>query len=353
MLRKSILRRKVKTVILFSLIGAVVGTSMGYVNFLIVGAQPATTIGWGITSGFMIGAIIGWLESFVFFGRMRRAPVMALLVLRGTVYTLTFAFWLTLANAARVAEAQGIPFWDAGRFYLLDEGIFLRDFAVTMVAAIGCVSILQALQLQRGRDVFNFILGKYHRPQEVDLSFLFVDLTSSTSIAERLGHLRYSAFLQDFFFDVNMAALATGGEIYQYVGDEVIVIWPRKGGADCLPGVDCLFGILDEIEGNRARYLEEYDVVPTLRAGLHGGKTVVTWVGETKKEIVYHGDVLNTAARIQTHAKQGPHPMLISGPVLQTLDLPDRYTAHAVGEVKLRGKETALPLFGLERVGDS
>jgi adenylate cyclase len=165
-----------------------------------------------------------------------------------------------------------------------------------------------------------------------------------------LGHLTYSAFLQDFFFDVNMAALTWRGEIYQYVGDEVIVSWPTKIGTDEARCVRCFFDMSDIVEKRRDEYMERYGVCPSFRGGMHGGTVVVTWVGEIKKEIVYHGDVLNTASRIQAESKSGPFSCLVSGELLDQLTLPAEFTATPVGEVALRGKERALPLFGLEHV---
>lgn len=345
------LRLKLSTVARFSVIGLVVGTAIGYVNFLIIGAQPETTIGWGVISGSMIGFVVGSLEVFVFFGRMRRAPFLGLLVSRVLAYTATFVVGLTAANAARLAEARAFSWGEAARFYLLEEGVFARDFFLVTIASVVFVWILQASQLQRGRDVFNFILGRYHRPQEMERVFLFVGLTSSTTIAEKLGHLTYSAFLQDFFFDINMAALPWSGEIYQYVGDEVIVSWPMKQGTDQARCIRCFFAMLDTVEARRGEYMERYGLFPRFRGGMHGGVVVVTWVGEIKKEIVYHGDVLNTAARIQEEAKGGPFACLASGELLDRLSLPDGVVATPVGEVPLRGKESALPLFGLEYAG--
>ena len=351
MTRTSTLRLKLMAVTRFSVIGLVVGTAIGYVNFLIIDAQPETTIGWGVISGLAIGAIVGGMEVFVFFGRMRRAPFLGLLATRVLTYTATFVVGLTAANAARLSEARGFTWGEAARFYLLDEGVFVRDFLLVTVAAVVFVWILQASQLQRGRDVFNFIIGRYHHPQEMERVFLFVDLTSSTTIAETLGHLTYSAFLQDFFFDVNMAVLPWKGEIYQYVGDEVTISWPMEMGTDQARCVQCFFAIIDTVEARKDEYISRYGVYPTFRGGMHGGSVVVTWVGEIKKEIVYHGDVLNTAARIQGESKSGPFSFLASGELLGQLTLPEGFTAAPVGEVALRGKEGTLPLFGLERTG--
>ena len=48
--------------------------------------------------------------------------------------------------------------------------------------------------------------------------FMFLDLRSSTFIAEKLGHKLYSEFIQDCFLDLEVVRRHKA-EIYQYVGD--------------------------------------------------------------------------------------------------------------------------------------
>lgn len=59
---------------------------------------------------------------------------------------------------------------------------------------------------------------------------MFLDIRSSTTIAEKLGHEKWFALLNDFFNDITEPVINTEGEIYQYVGDEVIISWPVTRG---------------------------------------------------------------------------------------------------------------------------
>jgi len=54
---------------------------------------------------------------------------------------------------------------------------------------------------------------------------MFVDLLSSTTIAEALGNEKYHNLLHDFYADITNPIIYNKGKIYQYVGDEVIVSW--------------------------------------------------------------------------------------------------------------------------------
>lgn len=68
-------------------------------------------------------------------------------------------------------------------------------------------------------------------------------------------------------------------------------------------------------------------------------------VGEVKTEIAYHGDVLNTASRIQSLCNQFEKQLLLS----ETLDLrlpeKDRTRTRFVTETELKGKETRTRIF--------
>ena len=70
-------------------------------------------------------------------------------------------------------------------------------------------------------------------------------------------------------------------------------------------------------------------------------------IGDIKREIIYNGDVLNTSARIQEQCNKFNRELLISGILLNQLDIKNEYRAEKIDTVKLRGKETYLELFSL------
>ena len=59
---------------------------------------------------------------------------------------------------------------------------------------------------------------------------MFLDLKSSTTIAEKIGHINFHKFINDFLFTISEAIISSKGEIYKYVGDEVIITWKMKEG---------------------------------------------------------------------------------------------------------------------------
>ncbi|WP_296317914.1 adenylate/guanylate cyclase domain-containing protein, partial [Winogradskyella sp. UBA3174] len=108
----------------------------------------------------------------------------------------------------------------------------------------------------------------------------------------------------DLFADVTNTILNNEGEIYQYVGDEIVISWSMKKGvrkANCL---NCFTQIQKKLVDLRPIYEKKYNVMPEFKAGIHYGSVMAGEVGVIKKDIIYSGDVLNTAARIQEQCNQ-------------------------------------------------
>ena len=73
-------------------------------------------------------------------------------------------------------------------------------------------------------------------------------------------------------------------------------------------------------------------------------------IGTIKHEIVFLGDTLNTAARIEQAGKGLQRPFLASGAVVSAIDLPDEVAIDGLGQIELRGVEEPVELFAVTRV---
>ena len=190
------------------------------------------------------------------------------------------------------------------------------------------------------------LLGRYHHPKEELRIFMFLDLRSSTTIAEKIGHIDYFNLLRDFFRDITPAITNAEGEIYQYVGDEIVVSWEVKKGARKSNCIRCFYDISEAIYRKADIYQQKYGLVPEFKAGFHGGTVTAGEIGKIKKDIVYTGDVLNTTARIQTKCNKYGVNILISKVLLDHLALPpDVYVLEKIGDIKLQGKDERVVLY--------
>ena len=127
---------------------------------------------------------------------------------------------------------------------------------------IGSMVILSLLYAEftdyLGQEVLrNFFTGKYHRPIEEERIFMFLDMRSSTTHAENLGHVKYFEMLRKYYDDLSTAILASGGLIYQYVGDEVVVSWKvsEEGSDECMT---CFYKMKEELKNKEDEYQEAF-----------------------------------------------------------------------------------------------
>ncbi len=191
--------------------------------------------------------------------------------------------------------------------------------------------------------------GKYEYGfSEVMRVFMFLDIKSSTTIAENLGHIRYFELLNDFFRDIADPIEKNKGQIYQYVGDEVVVSWNLDVGIENNHCINCFFDIHETMCELNDYYQGKYKLAPEFKAGLHYGLVSTGTVGTLKKEVIYTGDVLNTASRIESLCNQYEVNLLLSEDLLTRLDVEDHYEAEKIGEINLRGRNANITLYTLE-----
>ena len=198
--------------------------------------------------------------------------------------------------------------------------------------------------------LWKIIKGTYNTPKIENRIFMFADLNDSTTIAETLSDERYHQFLRNYFGNITYSILDYGGEIYQYLGDGIIIVWKYYGDERDLQCIDCFFDMKKEIEKKRKQYHEKYGVVPAFKAGIHCGKVVVGEIGIIKRDISYSGDVVNTASRIQSMCKELKSELLISNELLRSFPPVSVYETKSVGSIHLKGKvkEVELSSVGLK-----
>ncbi len=294
----------------------------------------------GAFMGGSIGAALISLEIFVlrrnagaFFPRL---PFLAYLGLRVLLY------------AGVVLLVSAVMNWLFTR-----DGLVINMSRADIVASIAisvCTILLFGINDLLGPGVlFAFVAGRYYYPRLEERAFLFIDMRSSTAIAESLGEVRFLAFLNRFVTDLSLAILEGGGEIHKYVGDEVISSWKLAAGPNEAGCVRACFSALDRLVEGGPAYERDFGFRADFRAGLHCGPVVVGELGFIKKEIALIGDAMNTTQRIQDACREADCRVLASAALLDRIvALPAGVTARALGPTPMRGKDQSVALYVLE-----
>ncbi len=236
----------------------------------------------------------------------------------------------------------------------VQRGWWIKDHAFwSLIIYIGLASFVSSfikIATERfGPGVFiKILLGKYKKPLEEKRIFMFLDLKGSTAIAEQLGHFKHSQFIQDCFFDLNSIVLKHNAEIYQYVGDEAVLSWPYEKGIANSNCIQVFYAFQNRLHAKQEYYLDKYGLTPEFKSGVHGGTLMATEIGYVKKELAYHGDVINTASRIQDKCNIYQMNILVSEALVQDLKINKQKRFKVVDDVLLKGKQNTIKIYTVD-----
>lgn len=304
----------------------------------------------GIIMGASLGFGFGIIELFILSGFKKnflKLPLLLSIFIKAITYLIIIYFFSGLV-ALIVGLSEGK---EMEEFY---ASIFSRDQLILTIYTLVIYLLLSfyiQINLLLGKGVLlKFLMGKYRKPTGEHRIFMFLDLKSSTTLAERLGLENYYALLNDFFHEISEPVRTTKAEIYQYIGDEVVFTWKTDDGIANSNCLKIFYKIRENVYRKRKYYRDKYGDIPDFKAGLHFGEVISAQIGDIKREIIYNGDVLNTSARIQEQCNVFKSELLISGMLLDKLNIENEYSAEKLDTIKLRGKENIIELFSLAQI---
>jgi adenylate cyclase len=293
--------------------------------------------------GFISGFFTGIFELFVYRERLRNLNFIVGLLIKAASYTLTVYLLIVVV--------LGITSGITGNIDIKSElqRFIDKDFFLLLWQAFkGSIIIVFLLQLDvlLGDGAFRrYMSGKFHKPKKQNMVFMFLDMKGSTKMAETLGDEKYYSLIDDFFHDISRPIIESEAEIYKYVGDEVIIMWPLEKGLKYPTCIDLFFYIRRKVRRRKEYYMAQYGMIPEFKAGLHAGTVVSAIIGDIRKEIVYSGDVLNTASRLQESCNEMGVDILISDTLKTSLAWSAKYNSVSKGKVLLKGKIQEMEIF--------
>ncbi|MFS4483112.1 adenylate/guanylate cyclase domain-containing protein [Hyunsoonleella sp. 2307UL5-6] len=303
---------------------------------------------YGILLGIVIGVCYGIIE-FLFETYFSENLILGVnIIVKSIIYfaliiVLLSVFSFFIERQIDIDLPNEIGWWHQDPFFWTTIIYFILTSIIFSLIKIGNDKF--------GPGVFlNMILGTYKKPKEESRILMFLDLKDSTKIAESLGHETYSKFIQDCFTDLNSVLQKHEADIYQYVGDEAVLSWTTKKGFRKNNCVNLFFAFKRKLMKRQRHYEQEYNITPQFKAGLHFGKLMIAEVGTVKKELAYHGDVINTASRIQGLCNTFNAELLVSKPFLDSSLITLKYKANLLGDLELRGKKEKLAVYKVLQV---
>ena len=304
-----------------------------------------------IILGLIFGITLGSIDVLIEKSFLKQKSLGFIILIRSLIYLLVLICSLSL-----VKIMLWKPFVINHFFKDMDPTIAHRTwiyvfyiFLLYSLAMSLVITFINLMNKKFGPGVLiPMLFGRYRHPQEEERIFMFMDLKSSTTHAENLGHIKYSAMIRDSFMDINQVLTKHNAEIYQYVGDEIVLSWPLSSDIKGMSCVDFFFGCQKQFNKRSDYYLGAYGFVPQFKAGLHIGKVTAVEVGEIKRDLAYHGDTLNTTARIQSVCNDYDKIFLVSNEIVDFTGMEKEYLIEKLGEINLKGKEIPVGVYSVE-----
>ncbi len=335
-------------------IGAVFGGTTGF------GFRDAPFLGTslgglaGATNGVLLVAAILGAEIFLPRTRLGHA-------LERVPFLVTFAMKLLVYGAVIVLVIGVRPGWHlvGAIAAMLPSPELTAAIAVQIDAprapslvrgflAVGAgLFLLQMGRLVGEQTLRDIVFGRYHRSRTEERFFLFVDIAGSTPLAERIGPDAVHRFLGEVFRLASDPIDDHRGEVFQYVGDEIVITWPVAEGREHARPLACFFAIEQALERAAPQFERKFGAVPRLHAALHAGPVIAGEVGGSRRAIVYHGDVMNTTSRIEQATRDLERQFLVSADALERLADLEGFAREDLGLQRLRGRAAAIQVFAV------
>jgi adenylate cyclase len=305
----------------------------------------------GVVIGLLGGISISAIELFLFPDFKRSLSMLQFILLKCGVYMFVITWFVFSVILISRSIQLGLSIKDTFHSDQFRHFIFEEDFIVIVFYALSfavIVIFMREMSAKLGQGMLlNYISGHYRKPHQEKRIFMFLDINSSVEKGESLGDLKYHAMLNDFFFDLTDSILMTKGEIYQYVGDQVVITWPVNNSTRADNCIRLFTSCTHKIHSLRHQYMIKYGTVPTFKAAVHVGMVIHAEIGAVKSEIVFHGDVVNTTARLERLCSERNERMLISSDLFEMLSAEGKNRFERTGELNLRGKSQTIEIHRL------
>ena len=337
-----------KQIALFGLTGTLLG--LIYISIVngFVNLYPFLN---GVVIGVLMGVLVGTFEIYLFHPRLQQYPFALMLSFRVVMYTLSIIAIILIVVTMNRAFRHDQGFFEAfrseeSRTYIF-RGNFKTAIIFTFMAAL-IANFARLISLKIGRGILtDFILGAYHKPKQMERVFVLLQITNADYVLKHNEIETYHNFLNGIYRTMSIVAMNHRGYVYEYVDDHMLIYW-KGSQKDWAVSLINFHNEAQAVMNRDEEYFKNsYGLIPTLVFSAHGGTVIQAEIGELKTEIVFHGDVLNTASRIGSVAKEEGKTFVISDYIFKRTARIESIATTSIGEFELRGKLQTVSLYAV------
>ncbi len=96
------------------------------------------------------------------------------------------------------------------------------------------------------------------QPRQEQRIFMFLDMKNSTANVEQLGHLEYSKLIQACIHELSDLIIRYKAQVYQYVGDEIVLSWKSEKGLKDLNCINLFYAFQQSLIDQRDKFKKKF-----------------------------------------------------------------------------------------------
>jgi len=178
-----------------------------------------------------------------------------------------------------------------------------------------------------------------------ELTVLFSDIRSFTTISEGLNATQLKKLLNDFFTPITGIIFDHSGTIDKYVGDMVMAFWgaPIDDDKHRSHAVLAALEMLDKVEALKPEFREQGFPEVNVGIGINTGVMNVGDMGSTyRRSYTVLGDAVNLGSRLESLTKFYGIRLLVGEDTVKDLD---EFLLRRIDRVKVKGKDKAVNCY--------
>jgi adenylate cyclase len=113
---------------------------------------------------------------------------------------------------------------------------------------------------------------------------------------------------------------------------------------DCRP-LRCFKAMRETLSGVAGQFEREFGAAAKIRGSLHFGPVIIGEIGDVKRAIVFNGDVMNTAARLEEMSRSVEGGFLASKAAMDRFSSEPPFCVRDLGRLAIRGRGDGIDVF--------
>ncbi len=206
------------------------------------------------------------------------------------------------------------------------------DFKAALLHSYSKFVPTEFIEFLKKNSVLDITLGDQI---EVDMSILFSDIRSFTTISEKMTAEETFKFINSYLHAMGPCVTKQNGFIDKYIGDAIMALFRTPENA-----LDGAIDMLDELYlYNKKRVEKDYEKI-SIGIGIHTGRLILGIVGsELRIQGTVISDAVNLASRIEGLTKMYGASLLMSEESFNIIEKKEKYYTRVIDRVKVKGKD--------------